>query len=399
MGGKFTVSQSIILYRKYKPATIFTGTEMLPPGFVLITTELGVIEAIVPEGAAGGAILELDGVLSPGFINAHCHIELSHLKGVIPTGTGLVNFVQQVISKRDGLNVGPEEHTAFKQNAMQLAADELYTTGTVAVGDICNTTDSLFVKQQSPLYWHNFIEVSGFVDATAGNRMQAAGEIMNIFSNSLSLNNQSLSPHAPYSVSKKLFKLINEKTAGQLVSIHNQETLAENELYQHKSGNFLKLYENLGIQIDNFLPSGKSSMQTWAPYFTNKQSIIAVHNTFTQPNDIIAGGAAVTYCICINANLYIENKLPPIEMLMENNCQIVLGTDSYASNRNLNIMEEINTIQKNFPGISLQIILQWATLNGAKTLGIEDSYGSFEKGKKPGLVLLDTISGTAARLQ
>ena len=249
------------------------------------------------------------------------------------------------------------------------------------------------------MYWHNFIEVSGFVDATAGNRMQAAGEIMNIFSNSLSLNNQSLSPHAPYSVSKKLFKLINEKTAGQLVSIHNQETLAENELYQHKSGNFLKLYENLGIQIDNFLPSGKSSMQTWAPYFTNKQSIIAVHNTFTQPNDIIAGGAAVTYCICINANLYIENKLPPIQMLMENNCQIVLGTDSYASNRNLNIMEEINTIQKNFPGISLQIILQWATLNGAKTLGIEDSYGSFEKGKKPGLVLLDTISGTAARLQ
>ena len=399
MGGKFTVSQSIILYRKYKPATIFTGTEMLPPGFVLITTELGVIEAIVPEGAAGDAILELDGVLSPGFINAHCHIELSHLKGAIPTGTGLVNFVQQVISKRDGLNVGLEAHTAFKQNAMQLAADELYTTGTVAVGDICNTTDSLFVKQQSPLYWHNFIEVSGFVDATAGNRIQAGGEVMNIFSNSLSSNNQSLSPHAPYSVSKKLFKLINEKTAGQLVSIHNQETLAENELYQHKSGNFLKLYENLGIQIDNFLPSGKSSMQTWAPYFTNNQSIIAVHNTFTQPNDIIAGGAAVTYCICINANLYIENKLPPIEMLMENNCQIVLGTDSYASNRNLNIMEEINTIQKNFPGISLQIILQWATLNGAKTLGIEDSYGSFEKGKKPGLVLIDTISGTAARLQ
>ena len=399
MGGKFTVSQSIILYRKYKPATIFTGTEMLPPGFVLITTELGVIEAIVPEGAAGDAILELDGVLSPGFINAHCHIELSHLKGAIPTGTGLVNFVQQVISKRDGLNVGLEEHTAFKQNAMQLAADELYTTGTVAVGDICNTTDSLFIKQQSPLYWHNFIEVSGFVDATAGNRVEAAGEVMNIFSNSLSLNNQSLSPHAPYSVSKKLFKLINEKTAGQLVSIHNQETLAENELYQHKSGNFLKLYENLGLQIDNFLPSGKSSMQTWAPYFTKNQSIIAVHNTFTQPNDIIAGGAAVTYCICINANLYIENKLPPIEMLMENNCQIVLGTDSYASNRNLNIMEEINTIQKNFPGISLQIILQWATLNGAKTLGIEDSYGSFEKGKKPGLVLIDTISGTAARLQ
>ena len=399
MGGKFTVSQSIILYRKYKPGAIFTGSDILPPGFVLITTENGVVDAIVPEVNAGDDIIELDGILSPGFINAHCHIELSHLKGVIPTGTGLVNFVQQVISKREGVNVGSGEYTAFKRQAMQSATDELYHAGTVAIGDICNTSDSLFIKQKSPIYWHNFIEVSGFVDATAESRLKAAEEIKTTFQNNVAPGNQSLSPHAPYSVSKKLFELLNEQTAGQLVTIHNQETSAENELYQFKSGEFLELYTNLGIQIDHFLPTGKSSMQSWVPYFTNKQSIIAVHNTFTQPYDIPYATVPITYCICINANLYIENKLPPVEMLMKNNCFIVLGTDSYASNWNLNIMEEIKTIQKNFPAIPLQNILQWATINGAKTLGIQDQYGSFEKGKKPGIVLINTVKGSARLLK
>ena len=86
-------------------------------------------------------------------------------------------------------------------------------------------------------------------------------------------------------------------------------------------------------------------------------------------------------------------------MLMKNNCFIVLGTDSYASNWNLNIMEEIKAIQKSFPAIPLQNILQWATINGAKTLGIQDQYGSFEKGKKPGIVLINTVKGTARLLK
>jgi imidazolonepropionase-like amidohydrolase len=87
--------------------------------------------------------------------------------------------------------------------------------------------------------------------------------------------------------------------------------------------------------------------------------------------------------------LYIENALPPIEMLRKNNCKIVLGTDSLASNWSLNILDEIKTIRKNFPEIPLAETLQWGTSNGAKALQMDDVLGSFERGKRPGVVLVN----------
>lgn len=383
MGGKFTLYQAIILYRKYKPSSIFTGTGLLPKGQVLVCQADGSIDSIVSSLDAGADVEELDGLLSPGFINAHCHIELSHFKGMIPEHTGLVNFVQQVMSRRN------EKTKEEKNAAMRAAADELYQSGTVAVGDICNTTDSLVIKQNSPVYWQSFIEVSGFTDAAAHNRLSDAETILQQFRSRLSTanNQQSLVPHAPYSVSKTLFELLNEKTGGQLLTIHNQEAAAENELYFNKSGKFLELYKNFGIDTSGFQPTGKSSLQSWLPYFNKEQRIISVHNSYLSQQDVDLA-AELYFCLCISANLYIEQVLPPVDMLMKNDCNIVLGTDSYASNYTLNIMDEINTILAHFPQIPLETVLKWATINGAKALGIEGQFGSFEKGKKPGLVLI-----------
>jgi imidazolonepropionase-like amidohydrolase len=84
--------------------------------------------------------------------------------------------------------------------------------------------------------------------------------------------------------------------------------------------------------------------------------------------------------------------MPPIELLRANNAEIVIGTDSYASNWSLNILDELKTIQKQFPSIPLSEMLGWATMNGARALQMEKSLGSFEKGKKPGIVLIEGIS-------
>ncbi|MEJ7611806.1 MAG: amidohydrolase family protein [Ferruginibacter sp.] len=280
---------------------------------------------------------------------------------------------------------------------MEKAAEELFAGGTVAVGDICNTTDSVLLKQHSPLYWHNFIEISGFVTAGAEKRFDDAVQILNDFkanqSTNQPINQTTLSPHAPYSVSKKLFELINEATENKTVTIHNREAAAENDLYKNKEGDFLSLYKNLGIDIGSFNATGKSSFQSWLPYFTKGQKIISVHNTFTDQADLDFSNTrekneVLFFCLCPNANLFIENRLPDIDMLVSNNCRIIIGTDSYASNNQLNMYEEIKTIQQYFPQISLATLLQWATLNGAMALGIDDVYGSFEKGKRPGVVLI-----------
>lgn len=394
-GGKFTLSQSIILYRKYKPDAIFDGSQILPEGMVLVMDANNVVEAIVSEDLAGDDLRILKGILSPGFVNAHCHLELSHLKGLIPQHTGLVDFVQQIISTRDsivspqtGKVMGVEELAEFKQFAMANALQEMQDGGTVAVGDICNTADSVAIKAGSSLYWHNFVEVSGFVDAAATARLSAAEHILSSFLSNTAASANSLSPHAPYSVSASLFELLNDKTANQRISIHNQESAAEDELYRQKTGAFLNLYRNLGIPVEGFLHTQKSSFQSWNPYFNRGQTIISVHNTFMGQDDILQASSNMNFCICINANLYIENSLPPLDLLLKNGCQMLLGTDSYASNNSLQIADEIKTIQKYFPHIPLQTILRWATLNGAKALGIDDRFGSFEKGKAPGIVLL-----------
>src|SRR4051812_17072648 len=199
--GKFTISQPIILYRKFTADYIFNGRMILSRPQVLITDEAGVIIDIVENTEAGDGIEQLRGLLTPGFINAHCHLELSHLRGLIRERTGLVDFVQLVMNNR----VSAME---MMTGAMMNAEAEMYQNGIVAVGDICNTADSLAIKAQSKLLWHNFIEVSGFTDALAVKRMENVKTLHKRFQVITANQKTTLSPHAPYSVSKKLFQLL-----------------------------------------------------------------------------------------------------------------------------------------------------------------------------------------------
>jgi cytosine/adenosine deaminase-related metal-dependent hydrolase len=117
---------------------------------------------------------------------------------------------------------------------------------------------------------------------------------------------------------------------------------------------------------------------------------LLIHNTFITKEDIEFAKENFKntyYGLCPNANLYIENELPDVETLRKLNIDICLGTDSFASNNSLSILEEMKTIQKNFD-VSLEELIQWATINGAKALGMEKTIGSIEVGKRPGLLLL-----------
>jgi aminodeoxyfutalosine deaminase len=190
--------------------------------------------------------------------------------------------------------------------------------------------------------------------------------------------------------------MINEFPDNNLLTIHNQETAAENEFFEKGTGDFLRLYQQMGIDISFFKISEKTSLQTWLPYFTNQQSIILVHNVCTSAGDLEFtklktqnSKLKIFFCLCPNANLYISNTLPDVNMLMQHTDNIVLGTDSLASNDQLNILAEIKTLHEHFKDIDLATLLQWATSNGSKALQLQDKLGSFEKGKQPGVLLLD----------
>lgn len=208
----------------------------------------------------------------------------------------------------------------------------------------------------------------------------------------------SLAPHAPYSCSRELIRLIMDHCRQHQLpsSIHNQESMAENEFFLHKTGDYLRLYEILGLPLDHFAASGKSSLQSILDALNEEVNTLLVHNTFSSRNDVEISRKALNHlywCLCPNANLYIENTLPDAELLHVSGCALTLGTDSLASNAELSILQEIMTLQAHFPNISLEALLKAATSNGAAFLGIGDKYGSLEKGKAPGIILIDPEKG------
>ena len=389
-------------YRKFKGDKLFDGYRFLEDNSVLITDESGTVENIVSLAEAGDDVQQFKGILSPGLINCHCHLELSHLKNVIPPHTGLIDFLCSVVTKR---GFSPD----IIQEEIIRAEKEMYQGGIVAVGDIGNTDDTASIKSKSKIRWQNFVEVLSFTDEKADANFKhyrtVAESLVSQLQSSGLQHRTSLVPHAPYSISPKTFQLINEATRGQVISIHNQEHPAENDLYETGGGEYLRFFKIFGVERSPFPVTGVSSLRSVLPYFNNGQTIFLIHNTSTTEEDIIwaneyaaTNGLKLVYCICINVNLYIENKVPPIDMLMRHNCHIVLGTDSYSSNWQLSIAKEIEAVHKHFPHIPLETVLQWATSGGANALRWDDELGSFEKGKNTGIVLLEEDLSAAKRL-
>ncbi len=382
-------------YRKFKGDKMFNGFGFIDNEQVLITDEQGTVVELTTSIDAGEDIEEFAGTICPGFINAHCHLELSHLKDVIPPHTGLIPFLLDVVGKRDF----PMETILDR---IEKAEKEMFQDGIVAVGDIGNTANTLETKRNSKIRWNNFVEVLSFSDEMSPKRMQEYSEVLKAFNDAeLELEKDhfksALVPHAPYTISNLTFKEINKLTPGAVISMHNQEHPAEDVLYKTGEGDYLPFLKIFGFDASPFPITGKSALRSCLPHFNNKQRVLLVHNTFIPEEDITfaidyakAHLAGVHFCLCPNANLYIENKMPPILKLMEQGADLVLGTDSYSSNWQLSIASEIKTISERVPEIPLEKILQWATINGARALGREDELGSFEKGKKPGVVLLDS---------
>ena len=384
--------------RKFRADQLFTGYELLYDEHVLITEDDGKIKDILKISDAGDDVQQFKGVVSPGFLNCHCHLELSHMKGLIPEKTGLVDFVFKVVTER--------HHREDEiLNAISKAEEEMMQNGVVAVGDICNNSFTLLQKQKSNLHYYNFIEASGWLPEVAPVRLERALRLSQEFKMQNAKCKNSIVPHAAYSVSEDLWREMQPHFENKTVTIHNQETAFEDEFFLEGGGDFNRMYELMKIDNKHHQPTKKSSLQSYFAKLKPAKNVLLVHNTFTKQEDLDyiklttqASRLKTYFCFCVNANLYIENTLPPIELFRKADCNIVLGTDSLASNWSLSILDEIKTIRKSFPGIPIQEILQWATINGAKALEMDDKLGSFEKGKKPGIVLIDPDFSSSKRI-
>ncbi len=325
-----------------------------------------------------------NGIIIPGFVNCHCHLELSHMKSQIPKETGLGAFIGQIRNTRN------DDKDTITTSAFNADKDML-KEGIVLCADVCNTSGSFKIKKESSLSYINLLEVFGLDPDKAEKRIN---DIMKVAetANEMRLP-YSLVPHSAYSMSLSLFSLLKNKSLNNKVtSIHFMESAGEEAFLKNQTGTLMSSYRKAGL-----LPSRLEIARCHADVINNEitgsGNLILVHNLYTDKDTIgsVKGRENLYWCLCPDSNLYIENKLPPVNMLLENGCTIVIGTDSLASNSNLSILEELKTLQLHFPGLSIEELILWATLNGAKALNEEERFGKIEKGKKPGLLLLQDI--------
>jgi cytosine/adenosine deaminase-related metal-dependent hydrolase len=323
----------------------------------------------------------LEGWLCPGMINAHCHTELSHLHGKLDEGTGLDAFIRSVGAQRAAT---PEEIVAASRKAMEM----MVNWGVVGLGDICNTVHASTAPTGLPIEVHAFIELFAFLPERAPAVLANGYEKVKAFK-----SHASLTPHAPYSLSLPLMQGIAEWSLahGGVLSFHNQESASEDELFRYKRGSMYDRLLSFGFDLSNWDAPGCTSLQYWLPKFPQDTPLILVHNTFTTAEDVAFAQALDTqlyWCLCPRANWFIERRVPPAEMLHKAGVQLLLGTDSLASNYNLNLLEEMIWLQTRFPMISTPELFRWACSNGAEAFGWHH-LGRLEAGKRPGIFLLE----------
>lgn len=332
-----------------------------------------------------------NGILCPGFTNAHCHIELSHLKGCFKEATGMSGFINQINALR--LTVGKEERIA----ALEEQLDQLYKQGVSALGDISNCSESFAAKATSPLYTRTYLELFGSEPADARAVLQSGRELAET-ARRYGMD-AAITPHSCYTMSPELITgAAREGLESGFLSYHNQESQEEEDLMISGTGALAENYKGRGLHTPPV--TGKPALF----YFTDRLlsfssspiqgRILLVHNTATNRESIeyaLTHLQSPYWAICPLSNIFIHRALPPLELMREKGLKICLGTDSLSSNKILSMAEEIKCLHKHFPQIPLTEILSWATLNGAEAVGKEQELGSFEVGKKPGIVLVDQI--------
>ncbi len=335
----------------------------------------------------------LDGAIVPGFVNAHCHVELSHLHGKFRKGTGMAGFIDQINELRDW--AGREVKVELVRKWM----DKMWADGVSAMADISNDDSSFEVKASHPMYTRTFLEVFGSEPHMCEGVMNEVTKL-NAVADASGID-AAPTPHSCYTMSPQL---LSASAAAGLdrgyLSYHSQESLEEEDLIRYGSG---AMYENRKRSGMSTPPvTGESSLKYFmdrladarpAPYDAH---VLLVHNVCLSQDDIDVARKVmnnVYWAICPLSNQFIHDALPPVRLMRKNGLDVMIGTDSLSSNDDLDMVKEMYCLHENFPEVGMNELLSWASLNGARFLSKEDELGSLTPGKKPGLVFIGNLDG------
>jgi cytosine/adenosine deaminase-related metal-dependent hydrolase len=301
----------------------------------------------------------------PGLINAHVHLELSHLAGRMPRGLGFGAWA-------DGLFAAMRE-SRVTEAAMERAAGEARASGTCYLADVLGREFDMVrrVLERQGLGGFLFNEFSGRGREFCPRSMPGGW---------------SPSVHALYSTEHTLARTIKEwsSSRGLPFSLHLAEAPGENELFQSGSGEFADFLRTRRILPRGFAAPGLSAVSFARELGLLDERTLAVHCVQVDENDVeilAASGACV--CLCPRSNSWIGVGDAPVAALFASGVPLCLGTDSLASVPSLDLWQELRAVRVLMPPqASLFDLLALVTRNPARVLGIEADYGSLAVGKR-----------------
>jgi cytosine/adenosine deaminase-related metal-dependent hydrolase len=318
------------------------------------------------------------GILIPGMVNAHSHLELSYLRGAIAEGTGFAGFAREIGRVRGNYTLEERLHAA------SVADSEMWYEGVEAVMDIANDDIVMPIKESSKIEYHTLFEVFGLMAQSCDTQRAMASKY----------SHADVTTHSTYSLQDTLFRDIATKGKESL-SVHLLESEDEIALY-NKKGSLWEWYERMGWECD-FLHYGHPAKRIAESVPAARRTLL-VHGCKSTAEEISLldrhFDTQPTWVLCPESNRYISGITPPVSLYREMGAQIAIGTDSLASARHLSMVENMRLLGD----VPLAELLTYATLNGAKALGIAERKGSIEVGKQPGLAVISGLDMQAMRL-
>jgi len=348
----------------YLAARVLPDAETsIPDGAVVVEDGRIVWVGASGEGPKADETIDLgDSVLMPGLVNAHSHLDLTHLRGSVPFEGEFARWAERVMEGRKKPGMADAARKGIK---------EALARGTTTFGDIVvpgTFAEVVEVFREAGARGRLFVEVIGFRPEAANEAFERVWDLVEM--RALPSNVATgVSPHAPYSVSPTLLERVVAVADGhgRPLAVHLAETLEELAFLRHGIGPLRELLKRVGADDPSYKADG-SVAAFLKRLELSHAPLLLVHGNYLRPRDVPAG-AFVVYCP--TAHAFFGHPEHPVLELLEEGVRVALGSDSAASGHTVDLLSETQYLARMRPDVSPRAIFRMATEWGARGLGFD----------------------------